>query len=174
MDARAGAVLCGPRPPPLVLAIGHEFQFGTEFGPPLAFWLAEIAYWLAGIGGVYLLSQLCIVLAFWAVFALGRAMVGAPQAAMAVMLMAGIAVFSVPTPEFGPAILATPLWALILLHYWADARGSWVYWVVSASRQACCCSTYAGLILIRAPRATRCPPRRPRPARERRSGSPAS
>ena len=29
---------------PLVLAIGHEFQFGTEFGPPLAFWLAEIAY----------------------------------------------------------------------------------------------------------------------------------
>ena len=29
---------------PVVLAIGHEFQLGTEFGPPLAFWLAEIAY----------------------------------------------------------------------------------------------------------------------------------
>ena len=28
---------------PLVLAIGHEFRFGTDFGPPLAFWLAEIA-----------------------------------------------------------------------------------------------------------------------------------
>ena len=39
------------------------------------------------------------------------------------MLMAGIAVFSVPTPEFGPAILATPLWALMLLHYWL-ARGA--------------------------------------------------
>ena len=107
---------------PLVLAIGHEFQFGTEFGPPLAFWLAEIAYRLAGITGVYFLSQLCIVVAFWAVFALGRAIVGAPQAVMAVMLMAGIAVFSVPTPEFGPAILATPLWALILLHYWMGAH----------------------------------------------------
>ena len=126
---------------PLVLAIGHEFQFGTEFGPPLAFWLAEIAYRVAGMTGVYLLSQLCIVVTFWAVLALGRAIVGAPHAVMAVMLMAGIAVFSVPTPEFGPAILATPLWALILLHYWMGAqrrRGS--TGSRSAWRRACCCS----------------------------------
>ena len=135
---------------PLVLAIGHEFQFGTEFGPPLAFWLAEIAYRLAGITGVYFLSQLCIIVAFWAVFALGRAMVGAPQAAMAVMLMAGIAVFSVPTPEFGPAILATPLWALILLHYWMGAtRGAWVTWVaLGVEAGLLLLTTYVGLILL--------------------------
>ena len=126
---------------PLVLAIGHEFQFGTEFGPPLAFWLAEIAYRVAGMPGVYFLSQVCIVTTFWAVLALGRAIVGASHAVMAVMLMAGIAVFSVPTPEFGPAILATPLWALMLLHYWLGARrqrgsiGSRSAW-----RRACCCS----------------------------------
>jgi hypothetical protein len=135
---------------PLVLAVGHEFQFGTEFGPPLAFWLAEIAYRLAGITGVYFLSQLCIVLAFWAVFALGRVMVGAPQAVMAVMLMAGIAVFSVPTPEFGPAILATPLWALILLHYWMGAtRGAWIYWVaLGVEAGLLLLTSYAGLILL--------------------------
>jgi hypothetical protein len=135
---------------PLVLAIGHEFHFGTEFGPPLAFWLAEIAYRLAGITGVYFLSQLCIVLAFWAVFALGRAMVGAPQAAMAVMLMAGIAVFSVPTPEFGPAVLATPLWALILLHYWMGAtRGTWITWVaLGVEAGLLLLTSYAGLILL--------------------------
>jgi len=135
---------------PLVLAIGHEFQFGTEFGPPLAFWLAEIAYRLAGITGVYFLSQLCIVLAFGAVFALGRAIVGAPQAAMAVMLMAGIAVFSVPTPEFGPAILATPLWALILLHYWMGAtRGAWITWVaLGVEAGLLLLTSYAGLILL--------------------------
>ena len=57
----------------LVLAIGHEFQGGTEFGPPLAFWLAEIAYRMAGMTGVYFLSQICIVVTFWAVLALGRA-----------------------------------------------------------------------------------------------------
>ena len=52
---------------PLVLAIGHEFQLGTDFGPPLAFWLAEIAYRAAGMFGVYLLSQVCIVVTYWAV-----------------------------------------------------------------------------------------------------------
>jgi len=71
---------------PVVLAIGHEFQLGTEFGPPLAFWLAEIAYRGAGMFGVYLLSQLCIVVAYWAVLSLGRAIVGLTHAVMAVLL----------------------------------------------------------------------------------------
>ena len=140
---------------PLVLAIGHEFQatssrVSTEFGPPLAFWLAEIAYRSAGMFGVYLLSQICIVIAFWAVFALGRVIVGAPHAVMAVMLMAGIAVFSVPTPEFGPAILATPLWTLMLLHYWRGAqRGGWASWVaLGMAAGLLLLTTYAGLILI--------------------------
>jgi hypothetical protein len=135
---------------PLVLAIGHEFQFGTEFGPPLAFWLAEIAYRLAGMTGVYLLSQLCIAISFWAVFALGRSMVGASHAAIAVMLMAGIAVLSVPTPEFGPAILATPLWALILLHYWRAAeKGRWSYWLcLGVEAGLLVLTSYVGLILI--------------------------
>ncbi|MEA2982075.1 MAG: hypothetical protein QOF09_3898, partial [Alphaproteobacteria bacterium] len=136
---------------PLVLAIGHEFQVGTEFGPPLAFWLAEIAYRLAGMTGVYFLSQLCIVATFCIVLALGRAMVGLSHAVMAVMLMAGIAVFSVPTPEFGPAIVATPLWALMLLHYWmaAQQRGAWIYWVaLGLEAGLLLLTTYAGLILI--------------------------
>lgn len=135
---------------PLVLAIGREFQFGTEFGPPLAFWLAEIAYRALGMTGVYLLSQICIAVTFWAVFALGRTIVGAPHAAIAVLLMAGIAVFSVPTPEFGPAILATPLWALILLHYWTGARhGNSVAWlVVGLEAGLLLLTSYAGLILI--------------------------
>ncbi len=135
---------------PLVLAIGHEFQFGTEFGPPLAFWLAEIAYRLAGMTGVYFLSQVCIVVAFWVVFALGRAIVGTAHAAMAVMLMAGIAVLSVPTPEFGPSILATPIWALMLLHYWTAAeRGAWIHWVaLGLEAGLLLLTTYAGLILV--------------------------
>ena len=44
-----------------VLAYGREYQVGTDLGPPLAFWLADIAFRLAGnhIFGVYLLAQLC-------------------------------------------------------------------------------------------------------------------
>ena len=57
---------------PLLLAIGHEFVLGSYMGPPLAFWLGEIAYRLGGAFGLYALAQACIVLTYWAVFALGR------------------------------------------------------------------------------------------------------
>jgi hypothetical protein len=40
------------------------------------------------------------------------------QAVLAVLLMVGVAPFSVPTPDFGPAILTMALWALVLWHYW--------------------------------------------------------
>ena len=33
---------------PDVLAVGHEFQLGTDLGPPLAFWLAEIVFRATG------------------------------------------------------------------------------------------------------------------------------
>jgi 4-amino-4-deoxy-L-arabinose transferase-like glycosyltransferase len=135
---------------PVVLAIGDEYQLGTEFGPPLAFWLAAIAYRSLGLFGVYLLSQVCIVVTFWAVLSLGRAIVGEMHAVMAVLLMAGIAVFSVPTPEFGPAILAAPLWALILYHYWQTIRaGQWYDWIaLGVEIGLLLLTTYAGLILV--------------------------
>src|SRR5262249_55416570 len=97
---------------PAVVTVGHEFQLGTYLGPPLAFWLAEIAFDLAGgrAFGVYLLSQACVVATYWAVFALGRAIVGAHHAALAVLLMVGISTFAVPSPDFGPIVLAMPLW----------------------------------------------------------------
>src|SRR5580704_898677 len=105
---------------PAVLAVGHEFQLGTYLGPPFAFWLAEVVFRLTGrsLPALYLLSQVCVVATYWAVFQLGRAIVGAQQAAIAVLLMVGISTFTVATPEFGPVILAMPIWALTLLHYW--------------------------------------------------------
>src|SRR4051812_5363034 len=71
-----------PAPPgdvPLVLAVGKELQLGSPYGPPLAYWLAELAFRLGrnSIVGVYVLSQLCVVATYWAVFVLGRRIVGA-------------------------------------------------------------------------------------------------
>jgi 4-amino-4-deoxy-L-arabinose transferase-like glycosyltransferase len=104
----------------MVLAVGREYQVGTSLGPPLAFWLADVAFRLAGhhIFGVYLLAQVCFVVTFWALFQLGRAIVGGPQAVLAVLLTATITAFSFPGVAFGPSILARPLWALVLLHAW--------------------------------------------------------
>src|ERR1043165_7213069 len=49
---------------PLVLAVGHEWLAGSPYGPPLAYWLAEVAFTLAGVLGVYVLSQLCVVFTY--------------------------------------------------------------------------------------------------------------
>ncbi len=105
---------------PTLLAFGREYQVGTDLGPPLAFWLADIAFRVAGnhIFGVYLLSQICFVVTMWALYELGGAIVGRQHAVLAVLLTATITVFSSPGVEFGPSVLARPLWALVLLHGW--------------------------------------------------------
>src|SRR5258708_34685938 len=61
---------------PIVLAVGHEFQLGSYFGPPLAFWLADIAFVIAGTVAVYLLAPACLLVTYCAVYVLGRAIVG--------------------------------------------------------------------------------------------------
>ena len=103
-----------------VLAFGREYVLGTDLGPPLAFWLADIAFRLAGnhMIGIYLLSQLCFVLALWTLFRLGQLIVGPQQSALAVVLTATITAFSFPNVEFGPYVLAEPPWALVLLNAW--------------------------------------------------------
>lgn len=114
-----------------VLAFGREYQVGTDLGPPLPFWLADIAFRIAGnhIIGVYLLAGLCFIVTMWALYRLSSAVVGRQQAALAVLLTATLAMFSYPGVEFGPAVLARPLWALVLLHVWRVAgQGSRRAW----------------------------------------------
>ena len=135
---------------PLLLAIGHEFVLGSYLGPPLAFWLGELAYRLGGAFGLYALAQGCIVVTYWAVFALGCRIVGTRHAVLAVLLMVGIAAFTVPSPDFGPAVLAPPLWGVALLHYWrALGEGERGYWFLLAlDLGLLLLASYVGLILI--------------------------
>jgi hypothetical protein len=127
----------------LNLAYGREYLLGSIRGPPLAFWLADIAFRAAGnnMFGVYLLAQVCFVVSFWAIFRLGRAIVGAQHAAVAVLLTVTISAFAFPSVEFGPHILAQPLWALTLLGGWRiigeGRRNAWF-----------ALSIHAGLLLL--------------------------
>jgi hypothetical protein len=133
---------------PLLLAVGHEFEIGTLLGPPLASWCAELAFDVGGMPGVYLLSQICVIVTYWAVFTLGRAIVGEIHAVLAAMLMVGIAVLSIPTPEFGPSVLAAPLVALLILHFWrAVGKGRRTYWLaVGLETGLLLMTSYAGII----------------------------
>jgi hypothetical protein len=69
---------------------------------------------------------------------------------MAVLLMAGISLFTVPTPDFGPAILAMALWAVVLLQYWRAVgqgrRRSW--YVLGVAAALLLLTSNAALILL--------------------------
>jgi len=135
---------------PLVLAIGHEFQLGSSFGPPLAFWVAEVAYDIAGSPGVYLLAQACIVFAYYGVFTLARAIVGTHHATFAILLMVGISAFTAPTPNFGPAILAMPFTVFAIVNLWRAVgerrRSGW--FLLALQLGLLLLTTYAGLVLV--------------------------
>lgn len=137
-----------------VLAFGREYQVGTWLGPPLAFWLADIAFRLAGstMFGVYLLAQVCAVLTFWIYYQLARAIVGSQQAVLAVLLSMTVVAFSSPGVEFGPLVLARPLWALLLLHSWQligqNRRNAWFAWSIEAGLLLLTTPAAIGLLLL--------------------------
>ncbi|EAQ36565.1 hypothetical protein NB311A_14897 [Nitrobacter sp. Nb-311A] len=134
------------------LAFGREYQVGTDLGPPLAFWLADIAYRAAGnhMFGVYLLSQLCVILAFRVLFELARSIVGSQQAVLAVLLTVTITAFGAHGLSFGPPVLALPLWALLLLHAWriiGQGRNAWFALSIEAGLLLLTTPAAAGLLL---------------------------
>lgn len=137
-----------------VLAYGREYQVGTDLGPPLAFWLADIAFRAAGnhIFGVYLLAQLCFLATFWALYLLSRAIVGGQQAVLVVLLTLTVTAFSSPGVEFGPLVLARPLWAVVLLHSWQvlgqNRRNAWFALSIEAGLLLLTTSAAAGLLLL--------------------------
>jgi hypothetical protein len=136
------------------LAYGREYQVGTDLGPPLSFWLADIAYRAAGnhVFGVYVLAQLCAVLTFWVLFLLARTVVGGQQAVLAVLLTMTVTAFSSSGLEFGPLVAARPLFALLLLHTWqliGQKRGNaWFAWSIEAGLLLLTTSAAIGLLLV--------------------------
>lgn len=137
-----------------VLAFGREYQVGTDMGPPLAFWLADIAFRAAGnhVFGVYLLAQVCEIVTFIAFYGLARAIVGGSQGVLAVLLSMTVVVFSSPSVEFGPLILARPLWALLLLHSWQligqNRRSAWFAWSIDCGLLLLTTPAAIGMILL--------------------------
>src|SRR5882724_4102933 len=137
-----------------VLAYGREYRVGTDLGPPLPFWLADIAFRVAGnnMFGVYLLAQLCSILTLWALYLLARAVVGGQQAVLAVLLTMTVTAFSSPSVEFGPLVLARPLWVLLLLHSWQlmgqGRRNAWFAWSIEAGLLLLTTSAAIGLLLL--------------------------
>src|SRR4029079_10891887 len=80
--------------------------------------------------------QVCGVATFWTLYLLARSIVGGQQAVLAVLLTMTVTAFGTPSLEFGPLVLARPLWALLLLHSWQvigqGRRNAWFAWSIEA------------------------------------------
>ena len=146
------------RSPPIdlatTLAFGREYRVGTDLGPPLSFWLADFAYRLAGshMFGVYLLAVLASSATLWLVYLLARMIVGGQQAVLAVLLTMTVTAFGAPTLEFGPEVLARPLWAALLYHSWQllgrNRRDAWFAWSIEAGLLLLTTPSASGLLLL--------------------------
>src|SRR5690349_17952813 len=81
---------------------GHQLEWGYDKNPFLNGWLTALATYLDGNKDwmVYLFSQLSVVACFWAVWQLGKKMLPATYAFIAVLILEGIQYFNFHAIDF--------------------------------------------------------------------------
>ena len=103
------------------LAWGSNLDWGFNKHPPMSAFLAEIFYQIFGSQdwAYYLLSQICIIVSFFAVFKLAEDFFqNKVFFLLSVLLLEGIYFYNFTTPEFNVNICLMPFWALTVLYLW--------------------------------------------------------
>ncbi len=114
------------------LCWGREWQLGYYKHPPLAAWVAEVAYRLTpgSFFGVYFAGYLAIALALWCVWQLARSMLSPRAALAATICLDGLLFFGQAAAEFNNQVLLIAFWALaVLLFHRALADDRWRDWI---------------------------------------------
>jgi hypothetical protein len=114
------------------LTYGREWQLGYDKLPPLPWWLVEIAHRLfATDAAYYALAQVVVIVAFVAVFATARSVVGATGALVAVLIIDGMHYFQYTAVKFNHDVIQLPFWALAGYAFHAALkRGHLALWVL--------------------------------------------
>jgi hypothetical protein len=132
------------------LALGREWQLGYWKHPPLPWWVADLTYRLTGdVHAVYVLGPLAAAACMYAVWLLGRDIVGGFQSLIAVLALEGIHFFNFSVPKFAHDQMQLPFWAMTALFlYRALTHGRAHDWVFAgASLALCFWSKYAAFAL---------------------------
>jgi Dolichyl-phosphate-mannose-protein mannosyltransferase len=113
------------------LVYGREWQLGYDKLPPLPWWLIEAAHRAFGADiAYYATAQIAVLIAFVAVFALARPLVGVVGALVAVLIIDGLHYFQYTAVKFNHDVIQLPFWALAGFAFHAALRrgrlGSWV------------------------------------------------
>jgi 4-amino-4-deoxy-L-arabinose transferase-like glycosyltransferase len=132
------------------LALGREWQLGYWKHPPLPWWLADLAYRIAGdVRVVYLLGPLSAAVCMYAVWLTGRDIIGGFAALIAVLALEGIHFFNFSVPKFAHDQMQLPFWALTGLFLWRgltnDRARDWI--LAGACLALCFWSKYAAFAL---------------------------
>jgi len=115
------------------IAWGHQWQLGYNKHPPLTAWLLALVTRLGGDPEwpSYLLAQLAILSAFWAIWKLAGKIVEPWPALASVMLLEGVIFYNLKSTTFTPDTLQTPIWAFTtLFFYQALTTRRRVYWLL--------------------------------------------
>jgi 4-amino-4-deoxy-L-arabinose transferase-like glycosyltransferase len=134
-----------------LLGWGQEWQWGYYKHPPLGAWLGEFTLWLSGnrLGGIYVLSQLCVLLTLFYVWKTARLFLDRHAAVMATALLEGAYWYTYLTPNFNMNTLQLPVWAGLSYHFIRALRGDVWHWGAWGLFVALCLlSKYSGLLIV--------------------------
>lgn len=123
-----------PNPPLDVIeaiAWGQHWQWGYWKHPPLGAWIAAASFNLGGAELFYLTTHLLYALGFYAIWRLGRDVLGALPALIALLLFEGLYYTTFAGLEFNANTVLYPFWGLcVWLYYRAVmAGGGWPVWL---------------------------------------------
>jgi 4-amino-4-deoxy-L-arabinose transferase-like glycosyltransferase len=117
----------------VMLAWGHEWQWGYYKHPPLPAWIAEVAFQCTGGSqtGVMLIPWLASGVSLWCVWQLARRVVPTGLAALAAVLLESSYYFNLEAYELNNNTIVRPFWTLTaLLVYLAVFERRWWAWGV--------------------------------------------
>ena len=114
------------------LTYGREWQLGYDKLPPLPWWLVEIMHRAFGADAAYYaLAQAAVIIAFVAVWATARPLVGATGALVAVLIIDGMHYFQYTAVKFNHDVIQLPFWALAGYAFHAALkRGRLAHWLL--------------------------------------------
>lgn len=102
------------------LTWGAQWQWGYDKNPYLNAWMSQIFSWIGGASGwsLYLASQLCVALCFFAIYRLGKKFFSPAVAVCSAFLLEGIYYLTIASPQFNDNMLELALWPMAALFFY--------------------------------------------------------
>ncbi len=135
------------------LTYGREWQLGYDKLPPLPWWLVEIMHRAFGADAAYYaLAQAAVIIAFVAVWATARPLVGATGALAAVLIIDGMHYFQYTAVKFNHDVIQLPFWALAgYAFHSALKRGRLAHWLLLGFAFGCALWAKYFVVVLAAP-----------------------